>query len=238
MSFPYRRDPLGIVKHTMCFSVKSSSRKSFNYGLILLPPSNVQHELSFNDQPWPSYCLCSVDSFAFGGTLKKGLLCLVLCFLRGKDVIEPNLWSVFFRTYLTNVQKVSLSLSAFQRGGENWVRGMSLLYLPSNLLHKTYAGLKSERDLWACVEGHKGDSPESTAAASTWSLPGLDSKWLWKATEGLVLARGHESCRPQLSDSLFALGISPIWTENLFSFLISKGTFLNTSSCVGVNWEQ
>lgn len=78
-------------------------------------------------------------------------------------------------------------------------------------------------------------SPVSAAAASAWSLLGLDSKWLWKATEGVVLARGHESCHPQLSDSLFKLGTGPIWTENLFSSLFSKGTFLNTSSCAGVN---
>ena len=137
MSYPYKKDPLGIVKHTICFSVKPSSRKSFNYGLIPLPRFNVQYELRYNYQTWPSHCLCSADSFAFGGTLKKGLLCLVLCFVKGKDVIEPNFWSVFFRAYLSNFQKVHLSLRAYQRGGENRVRAMSLLYLPSNLLHKT-----------------------------------------------------------------------------------------------------
>lgn len=137
MPYPCRRDPLGIVKHTIYFSAKSSSRKSFDYGSIPPPCLNVRQELRYSYQTWPSYCLCSVDSFAFGGTLKKGLVCLVLCFSKGKDVTELSLWSVFFRAYLSNFQRVSLSLRAYRRGGENWVRGMSLLYLPSNLLHKT-----------------------------------------------------------------------------------------------------
>lgn len=81
-------------------------------------------------------------------------------------------------------------------------------------------------------------SSVSTAATSTLNLRGLDSKWLWKATEGSVLVRDHESCHPQLSASLFKLGLCPVWTENQFTSLVSKGTFLYTSSCAGVNWKQ
>lgn len=91
------------------------------------------------------------------------------------------------------------------------------------------------------VSTHPGPytcSPVSTAATSILSLLGLVSKWLWKATEGSVLTRGYESFHPQLSNSLFKLGLCPVWTENLFSSLVSKGTFLYTSSCAGVNWEQ
>lgn len=84
MSYPYRRDPLGIVKHTICFSVKSSSRKSFNYGSIPLSRLNVWHELRYNFQTWPSYCLCSVDSFAFGGTFKKGTSVFSSVFFEGQ----------------------------------------------------------------------------------------------------------------------------------------------------------
>lgn len=130
---------------------------------------------------------------------------------RGHWLLLPE----FFRVHLTNFQKVYLALRAREKGGENWVRQTSFFYLPSNRLHKSR--IKSRKGPVRVRPGAHRCSSVSAAAASTLSLLELDSKWLWKATEEFVLARGHESCHPQLSDSLFKLGMSPIWTENLFS---------------------
>lgn len=219
--------------------MKSFSRENLGHGLIFTSLRNVQHKLKYKDQTWPSYYFCSVDSFVFAGPLNswEGLVCSVLCFLKYKDVTEPNLWSVVFRAYLSNVPKFYLSLRVYKGRGENWVRWKPLpdLHTPtSSTKHKQKMRKRSMR----MHPGPHTCSPVSTAATSTLSLGGLDSEWLWKATEGSVLARDHESCHPQLSASLFKLGLCPVWTENQFTSLVSKGTFLYTSSCAGVNGKQ
>lgn len=165
-------------------------------------------------------------------------MCSVLCFLKQKDVTEPNLWSVVFRACLSNVPKFFLSLSVYQGGGENWMRGKRLPHLCIQPPAQNIRGMKIRQRSMRMHPGPHTCSPVSTAATSTLNLGGLDSKWLWKASEGSVLARDHESCHPQLSASLFKLGLCPVWTENQFTSLVSKDTFLYTSSCAGVNWKQ
>lgn len=129
---PPFQDSLGIITHTFFFFPGEVLQQGkLGHGLIFTSLRNIQHKLKYKDQTWPSYYFCSVDSFVFAGPLNlwEGLVCSVLRFLNYKDVTEPNLWSVVFRAYLSNVPKFYLSLRVYKGRGENWTGGKPLPYL-------------------------------------------------------------------------------------------------------------
>lgn len=77
----------------------------------------------------------------------------------------------------------------------------------------------------------------AAAACSGGNLLGWDGKWLGKATEGFVLPEATELPSPAEWFSVHT-GHEPNLNRESAFFLVSKSTFLYTSSCAGACWEE